>query len=211
LRKEGIIMTESKIETPFDKGARILNAMIAEVDIPADLKGNAQSVIRTLAEFLPQLLAPQADAPAAAATTTAPNTPEVPDDIDPGALFLAISAKAVEARASREHVEHLAHGNPTPRLTHKPAARRRGQGAEAATQPHGAVLAGLPEADVQLVWKAYEMVVGLQRNQAERLSEALIVALRGRVDAARVVEILTSTSIGAARLWRAALDDLAKA
>ncbi|MBL8971204.1 MAG: hypothetical protein JNK56_11510, partial [Myxococcales bacterium] len=46
-------MTESKIETPFDRGARILNAVIAEVDIPADLKGNAQSVIRMLAEFLP--------------------------------------------------------------------------------------------------------------------------------------------------------------
>jgi len=55
------------------------------------------------------------------------------------------------------------------------------------------------------------MVVGLQRKQAERLSEALIVALRGRVDVARVVELLTSTSIDATRLWRVALDELAKA
>jgi 3-hydroxyisobutyrate dehydrogenase-like beta-hydroxyacid dehydrogenase len=55
------------------------------------------------------------------------------------------------------------------------------------------------------------MVTWLQRNQAEQLSEALAAALRARVDPARVVEILTSASIGAAQLWRAALDDLAKA
>ena len=48
-------------------------------------------------------------------------------------------------------------------------------------------------------------------GQADRLSETLALALRARVDTARVVEILTSASIGAAQLWRAALDDLAKA
>jgi hypothetical protein len=56
-------MTESKVETHFDKGARILSAVIAEVDISADLKATTQLVISMLAELLPRLLAQSATAP----------------------------------------------------------------------------------------------------------------------------------------------------
>jgi hypothetical protein len=50
----------------------------------------------------------------------------------------------------------------------------------------------------------------LQRNQAEHLSEALIAGLGERPNPTRVVQIMTTASLGAARLWRAALVDLSQ-
>ena len=94
--------TESKVETPFDKGARILNAVIAEVDLPADLKASAQSVIRILAEFLPQMLATPADAPVSGATTTASSAP---DDAVSVEWLNNTMDRAKEARPARTRAE----------------------------------------------------------------------------------------------------------
>lgn len=199
--------TESKVETPFDKGARILNAVIAEVDLPADLKASAQSVIRILAEFLPQMLATPADAPVSGATTTASSAP---DDAVSVEWLNNTMDRAKEARPARTRAERRSRvRSSSTSSTQEPTART--EPAVACAQEPQAALAGVPEADVQLIWNTYTMVTGLQRNQADRLSETLALALRARVDTARVVEILTSASIGAAQLWRAALDDLAKA
>ena len=199
-------MTESKVETPFDKGARILNAVIAEVDLPADLKGNAQSVIRMLAEFLPQLLAPPpAAAPASskpAPSTTMPSDDSVDVEWFSQAVDAALTERPKKTRAER----------PKPLATApKTKARPRTPAAADATQPPAAVHAGMLEADLQLIWDTYAMVMELQRNQAEHLSEALIAGLGERPNPTRVVQIMTTASLGAARLWRAALDDLAKA
>jgi hypothetical protein len=195
-------MTESKVETHFDKGARILSAVIAEVDISADLKATTQSVISMLAELLPRLLAQSATAPDTA-------TPQADAGVDDDAeayhsLLATVTApfeNAGRARPSR--------GNSAARRGRQP--RPRTQDAAAPAQKPLAVPAGVPEADVRLIWNTYEMVLGLQRSHAEQLSAALVAALNTRTDPARVVELLISASSGSARLWRAALDDLAKA
>jgi hypothetical protein len=195
-------MTESKVETQFDKGARILSAVIAEVDISADLKATTQSVISMLAELLPRLLAQSATAPDTA-------TPQADADVDDDAgayhsLLATVTApfeNAGRARPPRGKSAARRGREPRPRIP------------DAATpvQKPLAVPAGVPEADVRLIWNTYEMVLGLQRSHAEQLSAALVAALNTRTDPARMVELLISASSGSARLWRAALDDLAKA
>jgi hypothetical protein len=198
-------MTESKVETHFDKGARILNAVIAEVDISADLKGSAQSVISMLAELLPQLLAQPAAAPASAATS------RTPGDLDDAAWFNDAVDRAMDVQPASERVGRSSRVKPARAATRKQAAPPRAEAAAPSAQQPLAALAEMPEADVRLIWNAYEMVQGLQRSHAEQLNAALIAALRARTDPARVVELMISASSGSARLWRAALDDLAKA
>ncbi len=199
-------MTESKVETPFDKGARILNAVIAEVDISADLKGNAQSVISMLAELLPRLLAQ----PAAGPTTHAPSSTSAQahingdTDADDRAIFAALKGHLEDVDVPRQS-----------RAKSAPHAARRGRprAHDAATSAQEPLTAPkeVSEADVKMVWNAYEMVQGLQRSHLEQLSPAIVAALRARVAPACVVERLISASSGAAQLWKAALDDLAKA
>ncbi len=196
-------MTESKVETPFDKGARILNAVIAEVDLPADLKGNAQSVIRMLAEFLPQLLAPPAAAPASSKPAP-PSTTPLDDSLDVEWFSQAVDT-ALNERPRKTRAER-----PKPlATTPKPTARSR-PAAAAETQQPAAVLAGVPEADVKLIWDMYAIVVELQRDQAKHLSEALTAALGGRPNPTRVMQIITTAGVDAARLWRAALVELSQ-
>jgi hypothetical protein len=197
-------MTESKVETPFDKGARILNAVIAEVDLPADLKGNAQSVIRMLAEFLPQLLTPPAAAPASSKPAP-PSTTPLDDSLDVEWFSKAVDT-ALNERPKKTRAER-----PKPLATApKTKARPRTPAAADATQPPAAAPADMLEADLQLIWDTYAMVMELQRNQAEHLSEALIAGLGERPNPTRVVQIMTTASLGAARLWRAALVDLSQ-
>lgn len=189
-------MTESRTESPFDKGARILNAVLAEVDLPADLKGNAQAVIRMLAEFLPQLLAPLADAPASSKPEPPTTTP--PSDLRDVELFNYEVDRATKKRPKKTRV-----GRPKPpATTPEPSA--------AAIQQPAAMLAGVPEADVKLIWDMYAIVVKMQRDQAENLSEALTVALGERRNPTQVVQIMMTAGIGAARLWRAALVELSQ-
>lgn len=196
-------MTESKTETPFDRGARILNAVIAEVDLPTDLKANAQSVIRMLAEFLPQLLAPPAAAPASSKPEP-PSTTQLDDSLDVEWFSQAVDT-ALNERPRKTRAER-----PKPlATTPKPTARSR-PAAAAETQQPAAVLAGVPEADVKLIWDMYAIVVELQRDQAKHLSEALTAALGGRPNPTRVMQIITTAGVDAARLWRAALVELSQ-
>ena len=196
-------MTESKVESPFDKGARILNAVIAEVDLPTDLKANAQSVIRMLAEFLPQLLAPPAAAPASPKPEP-PSTTQLDDSLDVEWFSQAVDT-ALNERPRKTRAER-----PKPlATTPKPTARSR-PAAAAETQQPAAVLAGVPEADVKLIWDMYAIVVELQRDQAKHLSEALTAALGGRPNPTRVMQIITTAGVDAARLWRAALVELSQ-
>lgn len=189
-------MTESRTESPFDKGARILNAVLAEVDLPADLKGNAQAVIRMLAEFLPQLLAPLADAPASSKPEPPTTTP--PSDLRDVELFNYEVDRATKKRPKKTRV-----GRPKPPATTP-------EPSSAAIQQPAAMLAGVPEADVKLIWDMYAIVVKMQRDQAENLSEALTVALGERRNPTQVVQIMMTAGIGAARLWRAALVELSQ-
>lgn len=63
-------MSENNDDTNFDKGARIINAVIAETDLPADLKVNVQEVVtKLLTHVLPGLLTPLV-------TTSAPDPDE---------------------------------------------------------------------------------------------------------------------------------------
>lgn len=201
-------MTESKVETPFDKGARILNAVIAEVDLPADLKGNAQSVISMLAELLPRLLAQPVAAPAAA-PVAAPTNGSAPDDDADTSRFKDAMAEVMDPATAYAHVGRRSRVKPTT----PPATQRhsRPQASAPSAQKPLAPLAEVSEADVKMIWNAYEMVLGLQRNHLEQLSPAIVAALRAHVSPARMVERLISASSGSAQLWKAALDDLAKA
>jgi len=197
-------MTESKVETPFDKGARILNAVIAEVDLPADLKGNAQAVIRMLAEFLPQLLAPPAAAPASSKPAPPSTTPS--DD----SLDVQWFSQAVDTALTERRKKTRAQRPKPSATTPKPTGRSGPPAAAAETQQPAAVLAGVSEADVKLIWDMYAIVVEMQRNQAEHLSEVLIAALGGRPNPTRVMQIITTAGVDAARLWRAALVELSQ-
>lgn len=189
-------MSEAKVETHFDRGARILDAVLAEVDVAADIKETARSVIHMLADLLPRLLVPPAPAPA---------EPEVPPDADSAqhrqeALSAVLEAAAATARPAR--VRSARSGR---------AVKARADD-EAAPAPTPAMAP--PEAhdaDARLIWNAHEMVQGLRRRQAEQLSAALFLALRAQMDPARMVEILLAASHGETRIWRAALDDLAQA
>ncbi len=196
-------MTESKVETPFDKGARILNAVIAEVDISADLKGNAQSVISMLAELLPRLLTQPAAAPAAA-----PANGSTPGDDADTSQFQDAMAEMMDRPTAYAQVGRRSRVKPTPPLATK--KRPRHQASASFAQQPVEPPAEVSEADVQLIWNAYEMVLGLQRSHAEQLSAALVVALSTRIDPARMVERMISASSGSARLWKATLDDLAR-
>lgn len=193
-------MTESKVETPFDKGARILNAVIAEVDISADLKGNAQSVISMLAELLPRLLAQP---------VAAPTNGSAPDDDADTSRFKDAMAEVMDPPTAYAHVGRRSRVKPTP----PPATQRysRPQASAPSAQKPLAPPAEVSEADVKMIWNAYEMVLGLQRNHLEQLSPAIVAALRAHVSPARMVERLISASSGSAQVWKAALDDLAKA
>ena len=52
-------MPDNNDDKNFDKGARIINAVIAETDLPADLKVNVQDVVtKLLTHVLPGLLTP---------------------------------------------------------------------------------------------------------------------------------------------------------
>ena len=192
-------MTESKVETPFDKGARILNAVIAEVDISADLKGNAQSVISMLAELLPRLLAQP---------VAAPTNGSAPDDDADTSRFKDAMAEVMDPATAYAHVGRRSRVKPTPPATQR---QSRPQASAPSAQKPLAPLAEVSEADVKMIWNAYEMVLGLQRNHLEQLSPAIVAALRAHVSPARMVERLISASSGSAQLWKAALDDLAKA
>lgn len=196
-------MNEARIETHFDRGARILNAVLAEVDVSADIKETAQSVIGMLADLLPRLLVPPAPAPA-----PAPTEPEIPANADSAQIHQEALSAAFDATVAGARVDRPARVKTArPGRAAKP---RTGDDAAPTSRP----LMAPPEVhdtDARLIWNAYEMVQGLQRRQAEQLSAALFLALRAQMDPARMVEILIAASNGETRIWRAALDDLARA
>jgi len=67
-------MSETKGNTHFDKWARVINAVIAEVDLPAELKSTAQTIVSmVVTEFLPGLwLDPPSTQTTGPATRTTP-------------------------------------------------------------------------------------------------------------------------------------------
>jgi len=162
-------MSETKGNTHFDKGARVINAVIAEVDLPDELKSTAQRVVNMIVtEILPGLwLDPPSPQTAEPATRAKPEMHVARDAT--GKSEEERAALALFRRALGDLIEDDVCEVPTSRSSPPPS---------------------LDAPDVKLMWSALDMLRRVHTSQLDQLSGALMVALQKGADPLDVFDVL---------------------
>jgi len=162
-------MSENNDDTNFDKGARIINAVVAETDLPADLKVNVQGLVTTLlTQILPGLFAPPTTAPA-------PDPEGV--NVPPGFLEAVERLLAqgddddpIEVQQARTSVEDV-----------------RRQVSLVSADREASSMADLGYRIISMTLDAF---LGARRHQSEEVSNALLVAFQHGADPVQISEAL---------------------
>jgi hypothetical protein len=181
-------MPESNRDTNLQKGARVINAAIAELELPDEVKVSAQQVVTMFAtDLLPGLWVRGAAPPTPPAPEPDPAAATPADEAD----LLASLRREIATLTDTDDEDEISMSSvPTPRPDRRPRGRAAAKSPRAAATPREPAPLPWDESETKIVEAALVTLRYAYLSQISRFEAAVLSASNRRADSMDVLELL---------------------